>query len=100
MQSTTLSAGFDRHAVDAGVVPPRGQLVVSTGIRFGLPANIAGFIWPRSGLALRGYFDTRARVIDSDYTGEVIVLVFNDSETEFPGTPASKITQIAFQYRP
>lgn len=44
-----------------------------------------GRVAPRSGLAVKNFIDTGAGVIDADYRGEVKVLLFNHSETDFPG---------------
>lgn len=40
---------------------------------------------PRSGLAVKHFIDTGAGVIDEDYRGEVMVLLFNHGDKEFPG---------------
>ena len=47
--------------------------------------EIDGRIAPRSGLAAKNFIDTGAGVIDADYRGEVKVLLFNHSETDFEG---------------
>lgn len=44
-----------------------------------------GRIAPRSGLASKNFIDTGAGVIDSDYRGQVKVLLFNHAETGFIG---------------
>lgn len=44
-----------------------------------------GRIAPRSGLASKNFIDTGAGVIDADYRGQVKVLLFNHSHSDFEG---------------
>ncbi len=64
-------------------MPARGKLLVGTGLAFGIPIGNYGRIAPRSGLAAKNMIDIGAGVIDSDYRGEVKVLLFNHSEVDF-----------------
>ena len=50
-----------------------------------LPAGTYGRIAPRSGLALKHGIDVGAGVIDPDYRGNVGILLFNFSDTDFAG---------------
>ena len=77
VQGSQYSAGFDLHASVADVVPPRGQKLISTGLAFAIPHGSYGRVAPRSGLAVKNFIDVGAGVIDSDYRGEVKVLLFN-----------------------
>ena len=56
--------------------------------------------WPRSGLAAKNLLDTRAGVIDSDYTGEVKVLLFNEADQPFQVHKSDRIAQMVFMHRP
>ncbi|TDJ52705.1 MAG: dUTP diphosphatase, partial [Nitrospina sp.] len=68
-------AGADlRSAVDI-TVPAQGRALVATGIRLALPEGHVGLVWPRSGLAVQQGLDCGAGVIDSQYRGEVKVLL-------------------------
>ena len=66
-------------------MPKRGKALIATGLSFAIPEGSYGRIAPRSGLALKHSIDTGAGVIDSDYRGEVHVLLFNHSDQEFRG---------------
>lgn len=48
-----------------------------------IPDGFYGRVAPRSGLACKNFIDVGAGVIDSDYRGEVKVLLFNFSKNDF-----------------
>ena len=50
-----------------------------------MPHGTYGRVAPRSGLAAKHFIDTGAGVIDEDYRGNVMVLLFNHSSTDFAG---------------
>lgn len=83
IKGSQYAAGYDLHALDDGTVPARGKVLVGTGLAFGIPVGNYGRIAPRSGLAAKNSIDVGAGVIDSDYRGEVKVLLFNLSDTDF-----------------
>lgn len=89
-------AGFDLYAADYYSIPPYGQALVRTGIKLAIPAGCAGLIWDKSGLANEG-ITTLGGVIDSNYRGEIKVVVKNLSEDNFNIIPGRKIAQILIQ---
>ncbi len=64
-------------------MPARGKALISTAISMAIPVGNYGRIAPRSGLAAKNMIDVGAGVIDSDYRGEVKVLLFNLSDIDF-----------------
>lgn len=73
-------AGYDLHAaIDAHIEPAGGRAIVRTGIAVAIPSGCAGFVLPRSGLALNhGVTCLNAPgLIDSLYRGELKVLLVN-----------------------
>ena len=90
-------AGADLTASEKTVVPARERSLVGTGIRLEIPEGYVGLIWPRSGLAIKKGVDCGAGVIDSCYRGEIKVLLFNHSDTEFQIVPGDRIAQILIQ---
>ena len=56
-----------------------------------------GRIAPRSGLAVKHFIDTGAGVIDSDYRGQVKVLLFNHSEVDFEIKEGDRIAQLVLE---
>lgn len=73
-----------RSAEDC-VIPARGKYAVHTGISIHVPHGTYGRVAPRSGLAAKHFIDTGAGVIDEDYRGEVLVLLFNHNDADFKG---------------
>lgn len=56
-----------------------------------------GRIAPRSGLASKHFIDTGAGVIDSDYRGQVKVLLFNHSESDFQVKEGDRVAQLIIE---
>ncbi|MBI5427369.1 MAG: dUTP diphosphatase [Nitrospinae bacterium] len=90
-------AGADlRSAVD-DTVPARGRKLIPAGIRIALPPGHVGLVWPRSGLAVNRGIDCGAGVIDSQYRGELKVLIFNHTDADFIINRGDKIAQLLVQ---
>lgn len=72
-------AGLDLLAAETVTLEPGARALVSTGIAVAIPAGCAGFVLPRSGLALEhGVTLLNAPgLIDAGYRGEVKVLLAN-----------------------
>jgi len=90
-------AGADLKAGADLVVPARGRLLAPTGISIALPEGYAGLVWPRSGLAVKHGLDCGAGVIDPQYRGEVKVLLFNHTDTDFHIKKGDRIAQLLIQ---
>jgi dUTP pyrophosphatase len=71
-----------RSAYD-DVVPAHGKACVKTDLAIKVPHGTYGRVAPRSGLAAKHFIDTGAGVIDEDYRGNVMVLLFNHSDVDF-----------------
>jgi dUTP pyrophosphatase len=95
--SSPGAAGADLRAREAVVLAPRGRAAVATGVHVEIPAGHVGLVWPRSGLAVRHGIDTLAGVIDSDYRGEVRVVLVNHGDAEFRIEPGDRIGQLLVQ---
>lgn len=94
------AAGFDLSAAVAEDKPialaPGRRVLVPTGIVLQLPKGFEGQVRPRSGLALRhGVTVLNAPgTIDSDYRGEVQVILINHGESDFEITRGLRIAQL------
>ena len=62
-----------------------------------LPPRCYGRIAPRSGLALKKFIDVGPGVIDSNYRGELGVILFNFSDENFVVNQVDKIAQLNFE---
>lgn len=87
---------FCRFIVSAydAVVPARGKELVKTDIQIEVPFGTYGRVAPRSGLAWKNFIDVGAGVIDQDYRGNVGVILFNHSDTDFEVKKGDRIAQL------
>jgi dUTP pyrophosphatase len=94
-------AGYDLHAREAVLIAPNGgRALVATGLAVAIPSGYAGFVLPRSGLALKhGVTCLNAPgLIDSLYRGELKVLLVNtDPAEEFAVHRGDRIAQLVIQ---
>ena len=92
-------AGCDLRAASEGIIGPLSRKLVGTGIAIKLPNNYAAFVHPRSGLALREGVTVlnTPGTIDSGYTGEIGVILFNSSNEPFEYKRGDRIAQLVFQ---
>jgi len=91
------AAGADLRASEAVEIPPGGRAAVPTALRLQIPPGHVGLVWPRSGLAVRHGIDTLAGVIDSDYRGEVRVVLVNHGGEAFRVAPGDRVAQLLVQ---
>ena len=96
-RATSGSAGYDLYAYDSGEIKARTHEIVDTKITMFIPKNHCGLIWPRSGFSAKHGIETGAGVIDSDYTGEIKVILHNHSDMVFKYEQGMRIAQILIQ---
>ena len=96
-RATLGSAGLDLTSCEDVVILAHGKALVSTGIAMSIPQGHYGRIAPRSGFSYRCHTDIGAGVIDSDYRGEVKVLIFNLSSESTEIRKGDKIAQIIIE---
>jgi len=97
-RATEGSAGMDlRAAVEADVeLSPGARVLIPTGIALALPNGFEGQIRPRSGLALKHGVTVlnSPGTVDTDYRGEVGVLLINHGEDPFVVRRGDRIAQL------
>ena len=93
-RATEKSAGVDLYAACDKVIPPFGKDLITTDIAIKLPNDTYGRIAPRSGLAKNHHIDVGAGVIDADYSGNISVVLFNHSNTNFIVNKGDRIAQL------
>lgn len=93
------AAGYDLYSIDETIIPPKTTKAIHTGIAIALPKGTFGGIYARSGLAIkRGLRPANCTgVIDSDYRGELIVALYNDSDEEQKIYVGDRIAQLIIQ---
>ncbi len=93
-------AGLDLRAAEDAQIPPFGRALVRTGVAFAIPHGHAGFVQPRSGLALKQGLSlvNTPGLIDSHYRGEVKVILVNlDPKTPIEIRRGDRIAQLVIQ---
>ena len=94
-------AGHDLHArEDVTLAPGGGRAIVPTGIVIAIPPGYAGFVLPRSGLALEHGVTclNTPGLIDAQYRGELKVLLVNTDPSEpYTVHRGDRIAQLVIQ---
>lgn len=93
-------AGLDLFAAQSVTLQPFERTLVPAGIAMAIPEGYAGFVQPRSGLAIkRGLSIANAPgLIDSHYRGEIKVIAINlDPETPITLERGDKLAQLVIQ---
>jgi dUTP diphosphatase len=93
-------AGLDLYTTDTVTLAPGARASVGTGIAVAIPPGCAGFVLPRSGLALRHGLSlvNTPGLIDAGYRGEIRVLLVNhDLEASVTLTRGDRIAQLVVQ---
>lgn len=95
---TSGSAGIDlMAAIDETIILKPGEIkLIKTGIAIALQQGYEAQVRPRSGLALKNGITVlnTPGTIDSDYRGEVCVILINHSKIDFTITRGMRIAQI------
>lgn len=92
-RQSECAAGYDLATIYDVSIDPGASSLVSTGWAVEIPPGHVGLIRDRSGLAMAGV-TTRAGVIDSDYRGEVRVLLRNESDVTMDLSAGSRVAQL------
>jgi dUTP pyrophosphatase len=91
------NAGFDLRSNIDTTINPGDRKIIPTGIVLSMTDEVFGKIESRSGLAIKNYISTEGGVIDSNYRGEVGVILSNSSPTEvFTIKQGDRIAQLVF----
>ena len=90
-------AGLDLAACDRVELPPGERATVGTGVAVAIPDGYAGFVQPRSGLAMRHGITivNTPGLVDPGYRGELRVVLLNtDARDPFVVEPGMRIAQL------
>ena len=109
-QGSAQSAGLDLYAnIPVGnsnlpqsqslLIEPHQTLFIGTGLSMAMPEGFFGAIYARSGLACKQSLRPAncVGVVDSDYRGQVVVALHNDSEEPKVITHGQRIAQLILQ---
>ena len=94
-------AGVDLYARENALIPAKGgRILMPTGLAIAIPLGFAGFVVPRSGLALKHGITlvNTPGIIDSGYRSELKVVMINtDPAVDYSVTRGDRIAQILIQ---
>jgi len=96
----TGDAGLDLYSALDCIIRPLERRKVPTGVKIAIPPGYAGFVQPRSGLAIKKGLSlvNTPGLIDSGYRGEVCALLINlDSKEDIRVMRGEKICQLVIQ---
>lgn len=82
---------------DSFTLEPNKRVLVKTGIKIAIPKNCFGSVRDRSGLALKDGITVLGGVIDSEYRGEIGVILYNTSSKDFVINKYDRIAQMIIQ---
>ncbi|CAH0351996.1 MAG: dUTP diphosphatase [Sphingobium sp.] len=94
--ATAGAAGMDVVAAEELDLAPGARHAVATGFAMAIPAGYEVQVRPRSGLALKHgvTVPNTPGTIDSDYRGELKIIMINHGDTPFPIRRGDRIAQI------
>ena len=96
-------AGLDLASCEHVELAPGERATVGTGLAVAIPEGHAGFVQPRSGLAMRHGIAlvNSPGLIDSGYRGEIRIIVLNtDRRESFTIEPGMRIAQLVIMRLP
>ena len=93
-RGTSYAAGLDLFSPVNATIQPGERLLIKLGISLELENGTFGHILPRSSLSLKNGIHVGAGIIDSDYRGNVGVLLFNLSSEPFHINREDRIAQL------
>lgn len=97
-RGSSQAAGYDLYACvnESITIPAHSTVKISTGLAIEIPDNYFGAIFARSGLATKKGLrpSNCVGVCDSDYRGEYIVALHNDTDVDMTIEPNERIAQL------
>lgn len=94
-KGSARAAGYDLYALEDTVLSVMKTTKVRTGIAVSMPEHCYGRIAPRSSLGAKG-IKVHGGVVDSDYRGEIIVLL-QSTEKEYYIKKGERIAQLILE---
>lgn len=89
-------AGLDLYSAQDATIAGRGTKVIQTGVALAIEEGYWGKIYERSGMSVRTSLGIKAGVIDSDYRGEIKIVLYNYNDFPEKIQKGDKIAQIIF----
>src|SRR5688572_9974772 len=96
-RGSALAAGLDICSIEDVELQPKQRSMVRTGLAVAIPPGFYGRVAPRSGLAAKSGLDVLAGVIDSDYRGEIVCVLYNTGDETINLPAGSKTCQLIIE---
>jgi len=96
-RGSEFAAGLDLCSIEDLIIEPKQRYLARTGLAVAIPAGYYGRVAPRSGLATKNGLDVLAGVIDADYRGEILCLLYNTSDETIELPAQGKICQLIIE---
>ncbi|HVF51459.1 MAG TPA: dUTP diphosphatase [Pyrinomonadaceae bacterium] len=96
-RGSEAAAGLDIHCLEDLRIEPKARALARTGLAVAIPVGFYGRIAPRSGLAARAGLDVLSGVIDADYRGEIICVLYNTGDAAIELPQGSKMCQLIIE---
>jgi len=90
-------AAMDLYSSEDKIIQPHQRELISTGIAIAIPTGNVGLIWDRSGMAANHGIKSMGGVIDSNYRGEIKVILHNLTNQAFTIEKGMRIAQMLIQ---
>lgn len=87
-------AAFDISVPDPGMIESKSIACIQTGISLKIPIGYYGSIVSRSGLAMNHLITVLTGTIDSNFTGEISLVLYNLSSIDYYFPSHSKLAQL------
>ena len=93
---TSGSSGFDLHSIEDINIEPRMTALIKTGFCMSIPEGYEMQIRPRSGLSLKSKLRiaNSPGTVDSDYTGEIAIIIDNIKSEDYTNPSGLDIIKI------
>ena len=99
-RATATAAGLDMYSAQSVTIPSKQQVKISTAVAMAIPAHLSGQLQIRSSLALKHQLELKAGLIDSDYRGEIFIILYNNNTEDYKINEGDRIAQMVLHEVP
>lgn len=96
-RGTKGSSGIDVYSPIDVIIPARGDALIPLDLSFDIPFGWDLSVYNKSGIASKKHLDKGAELIDSDYTGNCHIHLFNHSDEDVSFNKGDKISQLVMR---
>lgn len=90
-------AALDIRSAESLILKTDERKIIKSGVVIVVPEGYVGLVWDRGGMAAKHGIHTMAGVLDSNYRGELMIVLKNLSEKDFEIRKGDRIAQLVIQ---